>query len=463
MFARLSLARRTARIAASRFHTAAVRSDASPFTMPALSPTMTEGGIARWEKKEGESFSAGDLLLQIETDKAQMDVEAQDDGVLAKILVPEGTQGVAVNSVIAIVAEEGDDISNIDVGALVSKNTEAVKEETAEAAPAPAATKAAPAAPAAPAATKAAESHKVEDRSAEGVLAPSAEFAVHANHIANVAEIKGTGPKGRVLKGDVLQFLKDGKAVISKERATTPAAAAPAAAAPAAKKPAAAPAAAAGSAAAETAFLVQSLESSVLRHLAEIELAKKSTTVQIPADKLSKVLKANKSLSLDAFALRAAALALHQVPLTKDANARVGVATDGSKAPSVFEIADASSTSVLDLAVAIKEAKKSGKPVTDMPAVVLAAEGLYTPQALPAGAAVVVVGKAHEVVSATDASAALDSALDELIGGTSSVTPAKKASGVSVIDVHVISEATAASAFANKIKAFLSNPELLTF
>ncbi|KAJ2323293.1 hypothetical protein IWW51_003827, partial [Coemansia sp. RSA 2702] len=67
---------------------------------------MTQGGIARWEKKEGESFSAGDLLLQIETDKAQMDVEAQDDGVLVKILAAEGAQNVAVNSPIAIVAEE---------------------------------------------------------------------------------------------------------------------------------------------------------------------------------------------------------------------------------------------------------------------------------------------------------------------------------------------------------------------
>ncbi|KAJ2298880.1 hypothetical protein IWW55_004346, partial [Coemansia sp. RSA 2706] len=105
MFARLAVIRRTARTAA-RVHTSAVGRAASQFTMPALSPTMTQGGIARWEKKEGESFSAGDLLLQIETDKAQMDVEAQDDGVLVKILAAEGAQNVAVNSPIAIVAEE---------------------------------------------------------------------------------------------------------------------------------------------------------------------------------------------------------------------------------------------------------------------------------------------------------------------------------------------------------------------
>ncbi|KAJ2635104.1 hypothetical protein IW137_004265, partial [Coemansia sp. RSA 1287] len=117
MLARLSVIRRAARTV-GRFHTGATHAAASQFTMPALSPTMTEGGIARWEKQEGEAFVAGDLLLQIETDKAQMDVEAQDDGVLVKILAPEGAQNVRVNSVIAIVAEEGDDIASIDIGAL---------------------------------------------------------------------------------------------------------------------------------------------------------------------------------------------------------------------------------------------------------------------------------------------------------------------------------------------------------
>ncbi|KAJ2884771.1 hypothetical protein IWW38_005388, partial [Coemansia aciculifera] len=117
LLSRFAVVGRSARAAtaAARFHTAAVRAGASQFTMPALSPTMTEGGIARWEKKEGDSYSAGDLLLQIETDKAQMDVEAQDDGILVKILAPEGAQNVAVNSPIAIIAEEGDDLAGIDI------------------------------------------------------------------------------------------------------------------------------------------------------------------------------------------------------------------------------------------------------------------------------------------------------------------------------------------------------------
>ncbi|KAJ2707142.1 hypothetical protein FB645_000968 [Coemansia sp. IMI 203386] len=451
MFARLSVARRAARAAASRFHTAAVNTDASAFTMPALSPTMTEGGIARWEKKEGEAFAAGDLLVQIETDKAQMDVEAQDDGILVKILTPEGTQGVKVNSPIAIIAEDGDDISSIDIGAL--SNAPEVKKSDDSVPPAPA--------PVAAKTVDAVSSEAHEDRSASGVLAPAAAFAVHANHISNVGEIQGSGPKGRVLKGDVLRFLKEGKAVISKPATSEPAVASSAAAAvpakPAKKSPA--PVVSADS---ETAFLVQSLESSVLRHIAALELAKKTTTVQVSADKLVKLIKANKALSDSAFAIRAAALALHQVSLAKDANTRVGVAVEGSRAPTVVEIANASTTGVLDLATAIKEAKKSGTAASDMPAVVLASDGLYTPATLPVNSTVLVVGKPRQVVSAGDAAAELDGALDQLIG-----VPTKKAQvpvkSASVVDIKVISDSPAAAAFAAKIKAFLSNPELLTF
>ncbi|KAJ2236069.1 pyridoxine biosynthesis protein [Coemansia sp. RSA 485] len=420
--------------------------------MPALSPTMTEGGIARWEKKEGEAFAAGDLLVQIETDKAQMDVEAQDDGILVKILTPEGTQGVKVNSPIAIIAEDGDDISSIDVGAL-SKAPEVKKsDDSVPPAPAPVAAKT----------VDAVSSEAHEDRSASGVLAPAAAFAVHANHISNVGEIKGSGPKGRVLKGDVLRFLKEGKAVISKPATSEPAVASSAAAAAVPAKPAKKSPAPVVSADSETAFLVQSLESSVLRHIAALELAKKTTTVQVSADKLVKLIKANKALSDSAFAIRAAALALHQVPLAKDANTRVGVAVEGSRAPTVVEIANASTTGVLDLATAIKEAKKSGAAASDMPAVVLASDGLYTPATLPVNSTVLVVGKPHQVVSAGDAAAELDGALDQLIG-----VPTKKAQvpvkSTSAVDVKVISDSPAAAAFAAKIKAFLSNPELLTF
>src|SRR5271167_4137093 len=83
--------------------------------MPALSPTMTEGNIVSWRVKEGDPFSAGDVLLEIETDKALMDVEAQDNGILAKIIQPDGAKGVQVGTRIGDIAEPGDDLSSLDI------------------------------------------------------------------------------------------------------------------------------------------------------------------------------------------------------------------------------------------------------------------------------------------------------------------------------------------------------------
>ena len=81
--------------------------------MPALSPTMTEGTLAKWLKNEGDLVKSGDVLAEIETDKATMEVEAVDEGVLGKILVAEGTEGVAVNAPIALLLEEGEDPSDV--------------------------------------------------------------------------------------------------------------------------------------------------------------------------------------------------------------------------------------------------------------------------------------------------------------------------------------------------------------
>ena len=85
--------------------------------MPALSPTMEEGTLAKWLKAEGDEITSGDVIAEIETDKATMEVEAIDEGILAKILIPEGTEGVAVNSVIAVLAEDGEDVGSVDVSA----------------------------------------------------------------------------------------------------------------------------------------------------------------------------------------------------------------------------------------------------------------------------------------------------------------------------------------------------------
>src|ERR1700680_508881 len=85
----------------------------SEVLMPALSPTMTEGKIARWVKSEGDTVRAGDVLAEIETDKATMEVEAVDEGVLAKIVIPEGTDHVLVNTPIALIAENGEDVGTV--------------------------------------------------------------------------------------------------------------------------------------------------------------------------------------------------------------------------------------------------------------------------------------------------------------------------------------------------------------
>ncbi len=119
--------------------------------MPALSPTMEEGTLSKWLKKEGDKVSSGDVIAEIETDKATMEVEAVDEGTLAKIIVPEGTEGVKVNSVIARLAEEGEDASDVDdapdkasdasgvgePGSEESRATEEKDESGADAPPAP--------------------------------------------------------------------------------------------------------------------------------------------------------------------------------------------------------------------------------------------------------------------------------------------------------------------------------------
>src|SRR3979409_2304630 len=82
--------------------------------MPALSPTMTEGNLTRWLKKEGDEVHAGDVIAEIETDKATMESEAADEGRIGKIIVPEGTQGIKVNAPIALLLEEGEDTGSLE-------------------------------------------------------------------------------------------------------------------------------------------------------------------------------------------------------------------------------------------------------------------------------------------------------------------------------------------------------------
>jgi len=182
--------------------------------MPALSPTMTEGTLAKWIKKEGDTVESGDVLCEIETDKATMEVEAVDEGTIGKILIGDGSEGVEVNQAIALLLEEDEDASALDgyEVAAAPAAAEAPKEEKKEdnvvempkpaAAPAPA-----PAAvPAAPAPRPVAAPMPTGGR----VFASPLARRMADDAGINVAMVSGSGPAGRVVKTDVEKALVNG-------------------------------------------------------------------------------------------------------------------------------------------------------------------------------------------------------------------------------------------------------------
>src|SRR5665213_2874544 len=101
-------------------------------TMPALSPTMEEGKLAKWHVKEGDSVSSGDVIAEIETDKATMEVEAVDEGKIGKIVVPEGTDNVKVNAVIAVLLQDGESAADVKAPAPAAAPPPAAKKEETE-------------------------------------------------------------------------------------------------------------------------------------------------------------------------------------------------------------------------------------------------------------------------------------------------------------------------------------------
>ena len=165
--------------------------------MPALSPTMEEGTLAKWLVKEGDEVSSGDILAEIETDKATMEFEAVDEGKIAKILVAEGTDGVKVGQPIAILAGEGEDVAS---AASAAPKAEAPK---AEAPKAPAPEKA----PEAPEPTKAAAAPKAAEAPASSkgdrVKASPLAKRIAADKGIDLATVQGSGPGGRVVKADL--------------------------------------------------------------------------------------------------------------------------------------------------------------------------------------------------------------------------------------------------------------------
>lgn len=185
-------------------HLSARRHAASVFKMPAMSPTMTEGGIVGWKVKAGDSFSAGDVLLEVETDKATIDVEAQDDGVMWEILQQDGASGLPVGQPIAILAEPGDDLGSLERPDVSGAGASAGSSAGASAG----ASDSASASTSAPANSGA--SAGGERANANQKFLPSVEILLHKNHISRddaLAKITATGPHGRLLKGDVLAYL----------------------------------------------------------------------------------------------------------------------------------------------------------------------------------------------------------------------------------------------------------------
>ncbi len=290
--------------------------------MPALSPTMTEGNLARWLKKEGDPISAGEVIAEIETDKATMEVEAIDEGTLGKILVDEGAEGVPVNAVIGLILEDGEDAAALEgfkpgngaqaessAPAAAEAPVPAAKEERAAKAPAeePSAQAAAPAKPAR--AGNGADSGRIFASPLAKRMASQAGL--------DLAAIEGSGPHGRIVKADIERALKEG-----------PPAAAPAAAkapAPRTEAPAVPPPAApvAPPAAAYDEVPLSNIRKVIARRMTE---AKQTVphfylSVDCTLDALLELRKernerpgADYKLSVNDFVIKAAALALRKVP-----------------------------------------------------------------------------------------------------------------------------------------------------
>ncbi|MFC2249202.1 pyruvate dehydrogenase complex dihydrolipoamide acetyltransferase [Labrys portucalensis] len=195
--------------------------------MPALSPTMEKGNLAKWLKKEGDTIKSGDVLAEIETDKATMEVEAVDEGVLAKIVVPEGTADVPVNELIAVIAGEGEDAKAVAAagGAPAPKAAAQAPAAEAPAAPVPAASSA-PAPAAAPASAPVTAPAQAGARIFASPLAKR--LAKEAG--LDLGAIQGSGPHGRIVEKDVKAAITDGGAKAAPAAAPAQAAAAPQAA-----------------------------------------------------------------------------------------------------------------------------------------------------------------------------------------------------------------------------------------
>ena len=180
---------------------------ATQILMPALSPTMEEGKLAKWHVKEGDTVKSGDILAEIETDKATMEFEAVDEGKIGKILVPEGAEGVKVNQPIAVLLGEGESAKDVNIPAAMKSVGAAVAKQAEVPKPAPAK-------PTAPAPKADAQSKQQQgnghDHVARIFASPLAKRVAQKAGI-DIAALTGSGPRGRVVKADVDAVVKSGK------------------------------------------------------------------------------------------------------------------------------------------------------------------------------------------------------------------------------------------------------------
>jgi pyruvate dehydrogenase E2 component (dihydrolipoamide acetyltransferase) len=343
---------------------------ATELKMPALSPTMEEGTLAKWLVKEGDEVKSGDILAEIETDKATMEFEAVDEGTIAKILVPEGTDGVKVGAPIAILAGEGEDVSatapKADTAPAEPPKAAAAPapkaDETPKAAAAPAqAPVETPAAPPQPAATPRTEGDRVK-------ASPLARRLAEAQGI-DLNALQGSGPGGRIVRADVDAAV--GKAPAAAPAAPTTAAATPAPAAVSTEIP-------------HEAVKLSNMRKTIARRLTEAKqtIPHYYLTVDIQLDALLKLRsELNKGLesrgvklSVNDLLIKALAVALIEVPtanvsfagdqLIKYSRADISVAVaipDGLITPIIVG-ADTKSLSVIskemaDLAARAREGK----------------------------------------------------------------------------------------------------------
>jgi pyruvate dehydrogenase E2 component (dihydrolipoamide acetyltransferase) len=337
--------------------------------MPALSPTMEEGTLAKWLVKEGDKVSSGDLLAEIETDKATMEFEAIDEGVIAKIMIPEGSEGVKVGTVIAIIAEEGEDVSAATSGA------KAEAAPKADPAPAPAAKAETPAkADPVPAKAQAAAPAPAISHGDRVKASPLARRLADAKGV-ELSSVSGSGPNGRIVKAD-----------LEGAKASAPVAKAASAAAPApvAKPAAAAPTNAQDYGIPHEAVKLSGMRKTIARRLTESkqQVPHIYLTVDIQLDKLLKLrgdLNAGLSgrgvkLSVNDLLIKALGVALMQVPECnvqfagdqllkfKRADISVAVSIPGGLITPIITEADgkgvaAISTAMKDLASRAKDGK----------------------------------------------------------------------------------------------------------